>query len=229
MGATRRDNGPVNHLVIALDVDGTLYEDGRVAPEAEAEIGRAHAAGHTLVVVTGRRWETLRDVIPGVLDLFACVVAEEGGVLVDMETGSVTLLAPGAESDVITALTEAGIPDLDVGHVAVGAPSALAAQVIDVARRAGSTRRTVINKGSVAIVPEGIDKGTGLRAAIDHLGAQGMPILAIGDAANDLPMFAAATIAVAVANADDAVRAAGIERTSGTAGAGVAEALRRHA
>jgi len=53
-------------------------------------------------------------------------------------------------------------------------------------------------------------------------------IIAIGDAANDLPMFAIAEIAVGVANADDVVRAAGIPLTSGAAGLGVAEALRAH-
>jgi hydroxymethylpyrimidine pyrophosphatase-like HAD family hydrolase len=86
----------------------------------------------------------------------------------------------------------------------------------------------VTNKGSVALVPAGCDKGTGLLAAVVELGLQGTPIIAIGDAQNDLAMFAVATIAVGVANADEAVYAAGVEITHGAAGAGVAEALQRH-
>ncbi len=54
------------------------------------------------------------------------------------------------------------------------------------------------------------------------------PVLAIGDAANDLPMFAVATLAVAVANADAAVLDAGVRQTAGSFGSGVAEALRVH-
>ena len=45
---------------------------------------------------------------------------------------------------------------------------------------------------------------------------------------NDLPMFAIAAIAVGVANADAAVRAAGVQLTSAASGLGIAEALHRH-
>ena len=41
-------------------------------------------------------------------------------------------------------------------------------------------------------------------------------------------MFAIASIAVGVANADEAVRSAGIPLTSGAAGLGVAEALQTY-
>ena len=74
----------------------------------------------------------------------------------------------------------------------------------------GSQRLVVTNKASIALAPAGSNKGTGLRAALRALGLDDRPILAIGDAANDLPMFAVATIAVGVANSDDAVRAAGV-------------------
>ena len=86
--------------------------------------------------------------------------------------------------------------------------------------------RLVVNKASVAVLPIGCDKGTGLRRAITALGLDGRALMAIGDAENDLPMFAIADVAVAVAGADAAVRAAGITRTTAGWGAGVAEALR---
>ena len=43
-------------MVVAVDVDGTLYDGVEVAPEALVELRRAHADGHTLVIVTGLRW-----------------------------------------------------------------------------------------------------------------------------------------------------------------------------
>ena len=52
--------------------------------------------------------------------------------------------------------------------------------------------------------------------------------MAIGDASNDVAMFDIATIAVGVANSDDAVRASGVQLTTASFGSGVAEALRRH-
>jgi hydroxymethylpyrimidine pyrophosphatase-like HAD family hydrolase len=89
------------------------------------------------------------------------------------------------------------------------------------------TRVVVTNKGSIAVVPPEWDKGRGFRAAVADLALGGLPVLAIGDAQNDLPLFAAATIAIAVANADDAVRAAGVLLTAAGTGLGVAEAVNR--
>jgi len=214
-------------MVVAVDVDGTLYDGVEVAPEALVELRRAHADGHTLVIVTGRRWEELGTVVPDVVNLAERAVCEEGGVMVDVATGSVRLLAEPVEPGLVEALEAAGVPMLDVGRVVVGAPTASLDIVTEVRDRFGSSRRIVTNKSSIALAPPGCDKGTGLRAAVADLGHTGRPILAIGDAANDLPMFAVATIAVGVANADDVVRASGVPLTTATFGAGAAEALRR--
>jgi hydroxymethylpyrimidine pyrophosphatase-like HAD family hydrolase len=214
-------------MVGALDVDGTLYDGVEVAPEALAELRRARADGHTLVIVTGRRWEELGTVVPDVVELVARAVCEEGGVMVDVARGNITLLAEPVDPALVDALDAAGVPMLDIGRVVVGAPTTSLRVVTDVRDRMGSGRRIVTNKSSIALTPAGCDKGTGLLAAMADLGQNGRPILAIGDAANDLPMFAVATIAVAVANADDAVRASGVPMTTATFGAGAAEALRR--
>jgi hydroxymethylpyrimidine pyrophosphatase-like HAD family hydrolase len=215
-------------MLIAIDVDGTLFDGTTVAEAAVAELHRARADGHTLVIVSGRQWDGLEMVLPSVLHLFHRVVCEEGGVLVDVADARVTLLAEPVEPHLVQALRDAGVPALDVGRVVVGAPTAYAAAVAEARDRSGSDRVLVTNKGSVALVPRDCNKRTGLLAAVADLGVEGVPIIAIGDAENDLPMFAVATIAVGVANADDAVRASGVELTHAAAGAGVAEALQRH-
>jgi hydroxymethylpyrimidine pyrophosphatase-like HAD family hydrolase len=214
-------------MVIAVDVDGTLYDGVGVAPDAVSALTQATGDGHTLVIVTGRRWEELGHVIPGVLELAARAVCEEGGVLVDVGTGRLSLLAEPVEPELITELQSAGVPSLDIGHVVVGAPTSWRDAVTDARDRAGSRRAIITNKGSIALSPPGCDKGTGLRAAVADLGLERLPIMAIGDASNDLAMFAIAQVAVGVANADDAVRASGVSLTTASAGLGVAEALRR--
>ncbi len=218
----------MEHMVIALDVDGTLFDGVSVAPAALDAVRRAHAVGHRIIIVTGRRWESLQTVVPAIVELCDRIVCEEGAVLVNVASGEVTLLADPLEPALIDALRLAGVPDLDVGHVVVGAPVAWRAAVQSARDSVGSQRHLVVNKGSVALAPEGCDKGTGLRAAVADLGVQALRIIAIGDAANDLPMFAMAAIAVGVANADETVRAAGITLTTGAAGEGVAEALGKH-
>lgn len=218
----------MQQMLIAVDVDGTLFDGEEVADAAVHALHQASADGHSLIIVSGRRWESLQQVVPSVLGLFDRVVCEEGGVMVDVATGELTLLAEPVELGLVAALQAAGVPALDVGHVVVGAPSSYLALVTDVRDRVGSERHIVVNTGSVALAPLGCDKGTGLRAAVAALGLEGVPVIAIGDAANDLPMFALATIAVGVANADDAVRASGVQLTAAAAGLGVAEALRQH-
>jgi hydroxymethylpyrimidine pyrophosphatase-like HAD family hydrolase len=214
-------------MVIAVDVDGTLYDGVEVAQEAVDALGQARADGHTLVIVTGRRWEELGHVVPTILGLCERAVCEEGGVLVNVETAHLTLLAEPVEADLIAGLQAAGVPSLDIGHVVVGAPAASLAIVTEVLDRVGSRRIVSKNKGSMALTPPGCDKASGLRAAVADLHVEDWPILAIGDAANDLPMFKIATVAVGVANADEAVRSSGVPLTTATAGRGVAEALRR--
>jgi hydroxymethylpyrimidine pyrophosphatase-like HAD family hydrolase len=214
-------------MVIAVDVDGTLFDGVEVAPEAIDGLRRAHADGHAIVIVTGRRWEELGHVVPTVLELTDRVVCEEGGVLVNVRTRELTLLGEPVELQLIAALTEAGVPGLDIGHVVVGAPTSSLEVVTRVRDEVGSRRAIITNKGSIALTPAGCNKGTGLRAAVADLNLQHRPILAIGDAQNDLAMFKIATIAIGVANADEAVRASGVRVTTASVGLGVAEALRR--
>ncbi|HEY7628693.1 MAG TPA: HAD family hydrolase [Ilumatobacteraceae bacterium] len=214
-------------MLIAIDVDGTLYDGMNVAREAVVALSDAHDAGHAIVVVTGRRWEGLDLVIPEVLVLADRVVCEEGGVMVDVQRGRAELLAEAVDPALVAGLVAAGVTALDVGQVVVGAPATFLAEFTAVRDRLGSTRHIVHNKASIALAPRECDKGSGLRAAVAALHLERTPILALGDAANDLPMFAAATIAVGMANSDDAVRASGVPLTTASVGLGVAEALHR--
>src|SRR4051794_24236211 len=183
----------VPKMVIAVDVDGTLYDGVDVAPEAIEALQDAHGEGHAVVIVTGRRWEELGHVVPAILPLTDRVICEEGGVMVTVATGELTMLADPVEPALVAALQDAGVPSLDIGHVVVGAPSAWCDVVTAIRDKLGSRRLIITNKASIALTPAGCDKGTGLRAALHDLGLDDRPVLAIGDAANDLPMFAVAT------------------------------------
>jgi HAD superfamily hydrolase (TIGR01484 family) len=218
----------VERMVIAVDVDGTLFDGHVVAPAAIAALERARADGHLLVIVTGRRWETLPDVIGSVLALFHRVVGEEGGYLADVASGTVRPLVPAVEQSTIDALHAEGAEQLDIGRATVGGRATQFDAFAAVCAQTNGAWRVVLNKDSVALVRGGHDKATGLRAALVDLGAVGAFVIAIGDAVNDLPMFAAASAAVGVANSDDGVRAAGIELTRAPFGDGVAEALLRY-
>jgi hydroxymethylpyrimidine pyrophosphatase-like HAD family hydrolase len=216
-------------MVIAVDVDGTLYDGIGVADEAVSALRDARQRGHIIIIVTGRRWEDLPSVIPSVLPLAALAVCEEGGVLVDISTREIQLLGDGVDPELVAQLVAGAVAPLDVGHVVVGVPSRYMSIVLEIQERCSGSWVVSPNKDSISLAPPGCDKGTGLKAAVLHLGLEGLPILSIGDATNDLAMFRYATWPVAVANCDSTVRASGVFITSANHGHGVAEALQRFA
>ena len=62
-------------MVVAVDIDGTLYDGVEVAPDAIRELQKARDDGHMVVIVTGRRWEELGTVAPDVVRLASRAVS----------------------------------------------------------------------------------------------------------------------------------------------------------
>jgi hypothetical protein len=214
-------------MIVALDVDGTLYDGRFVEPAATAAIASAVADGHVAVIVSGRPWRDLGQIIPDVLALSAVAVCEHGALLVDVRTGETVQLAAPIDPRVRDLIAAADGRDMVVYEATIGLPAS-AREVAEAACARVGGCYVVANKDSIAIVPDGCDKGTGLAHAVEYLGLPDRPVIAIGDATNDLPMFARADVAVAVANAEPALVATGIEVMQQPFGAGVAEALARH-
>jgi hydroxymethylpyrimidine pyrophosphatase-like HAD family hydrolase len=214
-------------MIIALDVDGTLFDGRSVDPAAITAIDDAVAAGHTAVIVSGRPWRDLQQVIPDVLRSVAVAVCEHGALLVDVGRGEEQHLAPSVNPAVGDLIVAEDGDEMVVFEATIGLPAS-AREVAEAACARVGGCYVVANKDSIAIVPNGCDKGTGLARAIEYLGMGDRAVIAIGDATNDLPMFASADVAIAVANAEPALVATGIEVMAQPFGAGVAEALTRH-
>src|SRR3954451_7210294 len=107
----------MHRTVIALDVDGTLFDGYQVSALDAAAVRGAKAQGHVLVVVTGRRWIDMAIVLGDLLAQFDRVVVEEGGAIIDVAADTITLLAPALDQAVVDLLTTAGVTPLDAGLV----------------------------------------------------------------------------------------------------------------
>ena len=89
---------------IATDFDGTLAHDGHVDAATVDELLRARSQGLKMVLVTGRELTSLSNTFDHV-DVFDRVVAENGAVVLNPETGHVRLLASPPPAALVQRLT----------------------------------------------------------------------------------------------------------------------------
>jgi len=214
--------------VLASDYDGTLAHHGRVPAEAVEAVGRFRDAGGLLVLVTGRRHEELEQVFPEAHDSLDLLVAENGGLLVEYPSESRrTLLGDRLPEGLHQVLHENGVHVFETGELIVSA----AREDEDGVRRAAAALQdrwpcqVVPNKDRVMLLPAGIDKASGLTAALQVLGVDRADTVAIGDAENDLPLLRSAGLAVAVANSVEALTAVADRVTAGRGPVGVIETI----
>ncbi|MBV9267276.1 MAG: HAD family hydrolase [Acidobacteriaceae bacterium] len=87
--------------------------------------------------------------------------------------------------------------------------------------------QVIFNKDAVMILPPGVNKMTGLCAALDDLKLSRHNVVGIGDAENDHAFLESCECSVAVANAIPALKERATIVTEGARGAGVAETIDR--
>ena len=213
----------MRYATLAMDYDGTIAHDGVVDAPTLAALRRAKAGGLRLFLVTGRDVPALYDTFDHVA-LFDVVVAENGAVLYAPPTGAARRLAAPPPPPLLAELVRQDVP-VSVGQSVVATYEPYGPALAEAIRRLDLPWHVVRNKSAVMALPIGIDKATGLMAALDELGLPIDGVVAVGDAENDVPMLAASGLGVAVANALPAVKAAAGWVTAGERGAGVAELI----
>jgi hydroxymethylpyrimidine pyrophosphatase-like HAD family hydrolase len=212
----------VRYHALACDYDGTLATHGRIDAATTAALGRLRASGRKLLMVTGRQVEDLIAVCPEI-DLFDLVVAENGAVVYVPETRSSRALADPPPPAFLSALRARGVDPLSVGQVIVATWRPHETATLEVIRNLGLELQVIFNKGAVMILPSGVNKATGLAAALSELGLSTHNVVAVGDAENDHAFLSACECAVAVANALPTLKERADVVTTGDHGAGVTE------
>lgn len=212
--------------VLATDYDGTLADRGSVSEATVAALRAWRASSRQLVLVTGRQVRDLRACFPE-LSLCDRVVAENGAVLFDPASNETRLLGEPAERALLDELAARGVSPLSVGEVIVATRDRHGPTVRTVLTELRSEREVVLNKSAVMIVPRGVGKASGLRAALSELRASAERTVAVGDAENDLEMLRLCGLGVAVADALPLLKDMADEVTTADNGAGVVELITR--
>ena len=118
---------------------------------------------------------------------------------------------------------------LSVGRVIVATWEPHEKAVLETIRELGLELQVIFNKGAVMVLPSGVNKASGLDAALAELGLSPHNAVGVGDAENDHAFLARCECAVAVANALAALKERADLVTAGEHGAGVAELIDAHA
>jgi hydroxymethylpyrimidine pyrophosphatase-like HAD family hydrolase len=216
----------MRYLVVATDYDGTLATDGLVSQVAIRALERLRASGRRLILVTGRQVKDLLRIF-GRVDLFERVVAENGGVLYRPAGRDTTLLADRPPDQFIRALRKKRVKPLAVGKVVVATLASNATPVLEVIQDLGLELEPIFNKDSLMVLPPGVDKATGLAAALADMGVAPANVVGIGDAENDHALLRLCGFGVALANAVPLLKQQADLVTQAADGAGVAELATR--
>jgi HAD superfamily hydrolase (TIGR01484 family) len=215
---------PVRYFGLCSDYDGTLAHDGGVSDSTIAALKRVKASGRKLILATGRELRDLLGVFPEA-GLFDRIVAENGGLLYRPASQEEKVLAESPPVQFIEELKRRGVNPLSVGHCVVSTWHPNEALVLDTIRTLGLGLQVTFNKGAVMILPAGVNKGTGMRAALEELSLSVHSVVGIGDAENDHAFLNLCECAVAVGNSLPALKDRVDFVTDNSHGAGVEELI----
>ena len=208
---------------IACDYDSTLAHEGRVAPKTLKALRRARAAAKKLMLITGRTLNDLRTVFSE-LSLFDVIVVENGAVLLDPAAGLEKPLCAAPTAEFVTDLSRRNVP-FSLGRCVLATVKPHEVVVQEVIDRLNLDLAITMNRESVMVLPRGIDKASGLMAALNRLHIQASAVVGIGDAENDVSFLRLCGFSVAVANAIDALKDEVDYVTLGNDGTGASEII----
>ena len=213
----------MNISTIALDYDGTIARGDALDPSVREAIAAARTAGLTVVLVTGRILDQLRQAA-GDLHFVDAVVAENGAVAHFPHSDYTTLLAPPLPVALAERLRALGIQHY-AGQCLIDASAADAARILDAVRALEAPYVLLFNRSRVMTLPQGVSKATGLHAVLDMLRLSLRNTVAVGDAENDHELLRVAEIGAAVEWGSAALQAAADVVVAGTGPSAVAAYL----
>jgi hypothetical protein len=116
-------------------------------------------------------------------------------------------LAQAPSETLLRELRHRAVVPLSVGSSIITTAELNQAVVEEVLRRLRLDCQLIVNDGTLMILPSEVDKASGVSAALCELGLSAHNLIAIGDAPNDLSLFALAEHSVAVRNAHPSLKA----------------------
>jgi hydroxymethylpyrimidine pyrophosphatase-like HAD family hydrolase/GTPase SAR1 family protein len=204
----------MRYVALAAGYDGTLARDGHCDERCVEALRSLAATGRKLILVTGRVLRELLEIFPEAR-LFDYVVAENGAVMYRPATRQSAILAQAPPEILLQELERRHVTPMSVGSSSITTLPSKRDEIRDALRKLGLDFQIVPNDGVLSVLPGGVDKASGVRAALKELGVSHHNLAAIGDGANDIALFTLAQHAAAVRNADPALKRVADRTTQG--------------
>ena len=225
--------------LLALDLDGTLFDSQKVVSEENKQALRAaRDKGVKVVITTGRPLKAVEDLLDE-LDLISdedYIITFNGGLV--QKTNGKILDKSQLTRDQLRRLHEALEPlGLPFDVLSDGIVYSLPSQGNHSHYPQANPKLTFVELDSFDEIPKdviynkvvSVHKAAGLQQLIDHLGFLPEQVMAMGDEENDLSMLKWAGLGVAMANAVPKVKAIANHTTTRTnEESGVAETIEEY-
>ncbi|MBC7999302.1 MAG: HAD hydrolase family protein, partial [Leptolyngbya sp.] len=215
----------MRYLALATDYDGTIAAEGRVTESTLAALKLVKQSGRKLIMVTGRELPSLIDHFPE-YEIFDIIIAENGALIYEPHSKNEVLLCEPPNQDLIDALIKHQVEPLSVGRGILATWLPHDVIVLKSIQELGIESQIIFNKGAVMILPPGINKGSGLTAALKLLGLSAHDVIGFGDAENDHAFLSVCEFSVAVGNALPALKERADYVSAGKRGEGVEEVIK---
>lgn len=189
-----------SHIVLATDFDGTIAQNSRVEQSTKDAFKRLRDSGRKLVLCTGRELEDFLKVFPEI-QYFDQMVMENGALLYDPQKQEETLLCQPPDQKLVNSLCERGIWPLSIGKAVIAGIRSDDNALDEELLKSEANVHVIFNKESFMILPAEVDKGFGIRAALQRLGISPQRAVGVGDAENDVALLKSCGVSAAVSNA----------------------------
>lgn len=224
------------YKLVVTDIDGTLVRyhtttetladvDTFTPESARSAIGHLRSAGIIVAGITGRTYDQSRDLLVSLGMTGPCVFA--GGAAVRNLPDGEVLYEASLDPNTVDIVCESLRRLLGENHILELAPSAsdstkynsvwtyvdntrlnevLAelATIADIYFVANPRKHT--DQSGLVVLRGGIDKGSGVRHLLSLLNIEREEVACIGDGANDVPMFEACGLSIAMGNSEEVLK-----------------------
>lgn len=214
----------MKYRALATDYDGTLAWHAVATESTLDALQRFRDSGRKLLLVTGREMHELFEIFPAV-QLFDLVVGENGALIYNPSVHFTRVLATPPPDQFVDCLREKGVHPLSVGRVIIATQETFRGVIAQAINEWELPLQIIPNKGALMILPEGVDKASGLLAALEELHMEPSEAVGVGDAENDLAFLRLCGCSVAVGNALPSVKEQACLTTHGSRGEGVEELI----